>query len=148
MLAEGLKQLPMMEEVYLLTAFPAGRVALWRRGMIQIFMSRVRTLRTLENLLQAVNILVMMVKKGLLGIITALLINVTLDWLDKKELLGLSGQDVSGECRKLPCNQNLELISSSVEPILVSRSAGLRAPVHQNQLSVLDNAAISIILVP
>ena len=116
--------------------------------MIQIFVSMVRALRTLEKLLQAVNILVMMVKKGLLGIMTALLIDVTWDWLDNKDLLSLMGQDVSGVVRKLPCNQNLELISSRVEPVLVSRSAGLRAPGHQNQLSALDNAAISIILVP
>ena len=51
-------------------------MALRRRGRIQIFVSRVRTLRTLEKLLQAVNILVMMVKKGLSGIMTALLIDV------------------------------------------------------------------------
>ena len=53
MSAEGLKQLTMMEEVYLLTAFPAGRVALGRRGRIQIFVSRVRALRALEKMLQA-----------------------------------------------------------------------------------------------
>ena len=102
--------------------------------MIQIFKSRVRALRTLEKLLLAVNILVMMVKKGLLGIMTALLVDVTWDWLDNKDLLGLTGQDVSGVCRKLPFNQNLELISSRVEPVLVSRLAGLRAPGLQNQL--------------
>ena len=56
MSTEGLKQLTMMEEVYLLTAFMAGRVALGRGGRTQIFMSRVRVLRTLEKLLQAVNI--------------------------------------------------------------------------------------------
>ena len=90
----------------------------------------------------------MMVKKGLSGIMTALLIDVTWDWLDNKDLLGLTGQDVSGVCRKRPCNQNSELISSRVEPLLVSRSAGLRAPGHQNQVSASDKAAISIILVP
>ena len=76
MSAEGLKQLTMMEEVYLLTVFPAGRAALERRGRIQIFMSRVRALTTLEKLLQAVNIFVILVKKGLSRIMTALLIDV------------------------------------------------------------------------
>ena len=51
-------------------------------------MSRVRVFRTLEKLLQAVNILVMMVIKGLLGIMTALLIDVIWDWLDNKDVLG------------------------------------------------------------
>ena len=110
-------------------------------------MSRVRVFRTLEKLLQAVNILVMMVIKGLLGIMTALLIDVIWDWLDNKDVMGLTCQDFSGVGRKLPCSQNLELISSKVEPLLLSRSARLRVPGHQNQLSVLDNAAISIILV-
>ena len=87
-------------------------------------------------------------KKGLSGIMTALLIDVTWDWLDNKDLLGLMGQEVSGACRRLPCNQNSELISSRVEPNLVSRLAGLRVHGHQNQLSASDNAAIFIILVP
>ena len=145
MSADGLKQLTMMEEVYLLTLFPAGKVASGRRGRIQI---RVRALRTLEKLLQAINISVMMVKKRLSEIMTALLIDVIWDRLDNKDLLGFTSQEVSGVGRKLPCNQNLELMSSRVEPALVSRSAGLRAPGHQNQLSAFDSAAISIILDP
>ena len=32
-----------------------------------------------------------------------------------------------------PCNQNLYLIWSQVEPVLVRRSAGLRGPGHQNK---------------
>ena len=143
MSAEGLKQLTMTEEV-----FPAGRVDAERRGRIQIFVSRVRALRTLEKLLQAVNISVIMVKKGLLGIMTALLIDVIWDLLDNKDLLGLKGQEVSEVGRKLPCNQNLEVISSRVKPVLVSRSAGFRAPGHQNMLLASDSAAISIILAP
>ena len=90
----------------------------------------------------------MMVKKGLSGNITALLIDAFWDWLDNRDLLDLTGQDFSGSGKKLPCNQNLELISSRVEPILVSRLAGLSVPRHQNQLSASDNAAISKILVP
>ena len=148
MSAEGLKQLTMMEETYLLTSFPAGQVASGRLGRIQIFVSRVRALSALEKLLQAVNISMMMVKKGLSGIMTALLIVVVWDWLDNKDLLGLTGQDVSGVGRKLPCNQNTELMSSRVEPVIVSRLAGLSVPGHQNQLSALDSAVISIILVP
>ena len=105
-------------------------------------------MKTLEKLLQAVNISVMMVKKGQSGIMTALLIDVVWDWLDNRDLLGLRCQNVSGVGRKLPCNQNSELMSSRVEPVLGSRSAGLSVPGHQNQLSALDSAAISIILVP
>ena len=86
-------------------------------------------------------------KKGLSGIMTALLIDVIWDWLDNRDLLGLTGQDVSGVGRKLPYNQNSELMSSRVEPVLVSRLAGLSVPGHQNQLSPLNKAAISIILV-
>ena len=148
MSVEGLKQLTMTEEVFLLTVFPAGPVASGRCGMIQIFMSMVRALRTLEKLLQAVNISLMMVKKGLLGIMTALLIEVIWDWLDNKDVLGLTGQEFFGAGRKLLCNQNLELISSRVEPLLVSRLVGLSVPGHQIQSSALNNTAISIILAP
>ena len=38
---------------------------------------------------------------------------------------GFVGQVQMGCGRKLPCNQKLELIFSSVEPDFVSRSAGL-----------------------
>ena len=70
----------------------------------------------------------MMVKKGLSGIMTALLIDVIWDWLDNKDVLGLTGQDFYGVGKNLPGSQNLELISSRVEPVLVSRSARLRVP--------------------
>ena len=50
--------------------------------------------------------------------------------------------------RKLPCNQNLDLIFSSVDPDLVNKSAGLRIPGHQNQLSAFVSAEICMILVP
>ena len=69
----------MMEEVYLLTAFPAGLEASGRSRAIQIFMRRVRALRTLEKLLLEFCILVMMAEKGLSGIMTDLLIDVVWD---------------------------------------------------------------------
>ena len=50
--------------------------------------------------------------------------------------------------RKLPFNQNLELICAQLLPDLVSRSAGLRSPGHQNQLLGEDEAKISISLTP
>ena len=65
----------MMEERYLLTAFSAGLGASGMRGMIQIFMRRVRALRTLEKLLLEVNIPVMMMEKGLSGIMAVLLMD-------------------------------------------------------------------------
>ena len=43
------------------------------------------------------------------------------------------GQEDLGWGRKLPRNQNSGLIWSQVVPVLVSRSAGLRGPGHQNQ---------------
>ena len=60
----------------------------------------------------------------------------------------LIGQDDLGWGRKLPCNQKSDLIWSQVEPVLVSRSAGLRCPGHQNQQSDEDAADISMSLVP
>ena len=59
----------------------------------------------------------------------------------------LIGQEEGGWERKLPCNQKLELIFSRVAPDLVSKSAGLRDPGHQFQLSAIGNAEISMILV-
>ena len=46
------------------------------------------------------------------------------------------------------CNQKSDLIWSQVEPVLVSRSAGLRGTGHQNQLLDVVTAVISMIQVP
>ena len=59
----------------------------------------------------------------------------------------ISHLDVRVE-RKLPCNQTLDLIFSSVDPDLVNKSAGLRIPGHQNQLSAFVRAEICMIVVP
>ena len=67
---------------------------------------------------------------------------------DMRDAQALIGQEDLGWGRKLPCNQNLEFSFSSVDPDLVSRSAGLRAPGYQFQLAVADRAEISMILVP
>ena len=69
-------------------------------------------------------------------------------WSEMRDAQGLVGQEDGGWGRKLPCNQNLEFSFSSVDPDLVSRSAGLSAPGHQCQLAVADRAEISMILVP
>ena len=69
-------------------------------------------------------------------------------WSEMRDAQALIGQEDLGWGRKLPCNQNLEFSFSSVDPVLVSRSAGLRAPGHQFQLAVADRAEISMILVP
>ena len=58
-----------------------------------------------------------------------------------RDAKGFAGQLDVGVERKLPCNQNLDLIFS-VDPDLVSKSAGLRTPGHQNQLSVFDSSDI------
>ena len=60
----------------------------------------------------------------------------------------LIGQDDLGWGRKLLCNQKSDLIWSQVELVLVSKSAGLRGPGHQNQQSDEDVAEISLSLVP
>ena len=69
-------------------------------------------------------------------------------WSEMRDAQGLVGQEDGGWGRKLPCNQNLEFSFSSVDPDLVSRSAGLSAPGHQCQLAVADREEISKILVP
>ena len=51
-------------------------------------------------------------------------------WSDMRDAQALIGQEDLGWGRKLPCSQNLEFSFSSVDPVLVSRSAGLRAPGH------------------
>ena len=61
-----------MEETYLLTAFPVGLEASGMRGMM---MRRVRAFQTLEKLLLEVNIPVMMMEKGLSGIMAVLLMD-------------------------------------------------------------------------
>ena len=69
-------------------------------------------------------------------------------WSEMRDAHDLVGQEDGGWDKKLPCNQNLEFSFSSVDPDLVSRSAGLSAPGHQFQLAVADRAEISMILVP
>ena len=63
------------------------------------------------------------------------------------EVQRIIGQEDFSWGRKLPFNQNLELMCALV-PDLVSRSAGLRSPGHQNQLLGEDEAKISISLTP
>ena len=60
----------------------------------------------------------------------------------------LIGQDDLGWGRKLPCNQKSDLIWSQVELVLVSKSARLRGPRHQNQQSDEDVVETSMSLVP
>ena len=55
------------------------------------------------------------------------------------------GQAETGFGKKLPCNQKSELIFFCIEPDLVSRSSGLRAPGHQAQLLAAVRSDISII---
>ena len=69
-------------------------------------------------------------------------------WTEMRDAQDLVGQDDGDWDKKLPCNQNLEFSFSSLDPDLVSRSAGLRKPGHQCQLVVADRAEISMILVP
>ena len=69
-------------------------------------------------------------------------------WLEMRDAQDLVGHEEGGWGRKLPCNQKLEFNFYSVNPNLVSRSAGLRDPGHQYQLTAADRAEISKILVP
>ena len=72
-------------------------------------------------------------------------IGVSLVVIEEQRIIGQ--EDLSWG-RKLPFNQNLELICAQLVPDLVSRSAGLRSPGHQNQLLGEDEAKISISLTP
>ena len=81
--------------------------------------------------------------------------NEVLGWVDWHggdeaggEVHGLVGQEDFSWGKKLPYNQNLELIWSQLVPDLVSRPAGLRFPGHQNQLSCEEIEEISMSLVP
>ena len=67
--------------------------------------------------------------------------------LMKRDAHGLTGYSSSGWERKLSWSQNLELIFSKVEPVLVSRLEGFSVPGHQNQLSAFVSAKISMICV-
>ena len=60
----------------------------------------------------------------------------------------IMGQEDFSLGKKLPFNQNFELTYAQLVPDLVSRSAGLRFPEHQNQLLDEDTARISINLTP
>ena len=86
--------------------------------------------------------------KGLIDLQETMLmvaVGVLLRMRDAHDLVGQLGFGVE---RKLPCNHNLDLIVSSVDPDLVNKSAGLRIPGHQNQLSAFVSADICMILVP
>ena len=67
---------------------------------------------------------------------------------EMRDAHGLVGQVETWFRRKLSYNQKSELIFSSVEPDLVSESAGFRGPGHHIQLSVVVCDRISMILVP
>ena len=68
--------------------------------------------------------------------------------LEVMEEQGMIGQVDLSWGKKLPFNQNSELTFAQLVPDLVSRSAGLRFPGHQNQLLGEDTARISISLTP
>ena len=69
-------------------------------------------------------------------------------WSEMRDVQNLVGQEEGGWDKKLSCNQNLEFSFTSVNPDLVSRSAGLSDPGHQCQLAIADRAKISMTLVP
>ena len=99
-----------------------------------------------ENTLKRLWVLVrrseMRLVRGLTGSVITCLIVV------RKDAHFLIVQECSDWERKILWSQKSELICSKVAPDLLSRSAGLSGPGHQNQLSEFVSAAISIILVP
>ena len=80
--------------------------------------------------------------KGLIDLQETLLMVAVGVLLRMRDAHNLISQLDFGVERKLPCNQNLDLIFSSVDPDLVNKSAGLRIPGHQNQLSTFVSAEI------
>ena len=70
--------------------------------------------------------------KGLIDLQETLLMVAVGVLLRLRDAHNLVGQLDFGVERKLSCNQNLDLLFSSVDPDLVNRSAGMRIPGHQN----------------
>ena len=105
-------------------------------------------LRTLEKLPDLSRNSVMMSAKGLIDLQETLLMVSVRVLLRMRDAHDLVGQLYFGVERKLPCNQNLDLIFSSVDPDLFNNSAGLRIPGHQNQLLAFVSEEICMILVP
>ena len=69
-----------------------------------------------------VNIPVMMMVRGMSGVMAILLMDAVKGWPEIREVLALTGQDFSGDGRKLLCSQNPELMLSRVKPTLDTRS--------------------------
>ena len=99
-------------------------------------------LRTLEKLPDLSRNSVMTSDKGLIDLQETLLMVAVRVLLRMRDTHDLVGQLDFGVERKLPCDQNIDLIFSSVNPDLVNKSAGLRIPGHQNQLSTFVSADI------
>ena len=100
------------------------------------------TLRTLEKLPDLSRNSVITSDKGLIDLQETLLMVAVRVLLRMRDTHDLVGQLDFGVERKLPCDQNIDLIFSSVDPDLVNKSAGLRIPGHQNQLSTFVSAEI------
>ena len=73
------------------------------------------------------------------------LMGISLEVMEEQRMIG--HVDLS-RGTKLPFNQNSELTCVQLVPDLVSKSAELRSPGHQNQLLGDDAARISINLTP
>ena len=148
---DELKQLMMDEEMEFLALFHVRMGRVGDEGYLEVLVALGRrhiALRTLKKLLDLSRNSVLTSVIGLINLQEILLmvaVGVVLRMRDAQNLI--SQLDVRVE-RKLPCNQNQDLIFSSVDPDLVNKSAGLRIPGHQNQLSALVSAEICMILVP
>ena len=73
--------------------------------------------------------------KGFGGVADTFLKMAEVVWLEMRDAQGLVGHEKGHWGRKLPCNQNLEFNFFSMDPDLVSRSAGLRDSGDQYQLT-------------
>ena len=90
---------------------------------------------------------VMMSVRGLIDLQEIFLMVAVVVVLRMRDAHNLVSQLDFGVARELPCNQNLYLIFFRVDLDLVSKSAVLRIPGHQNQLSAFVSTENCMILV-
>ena len=134
------KLLMMEEEMKILTEIQVEVGLGFCLQVLQLLWMKVSAAITLERLWLGSRRLMMRVEDGSAGTAVVGFMILVGSSLMGRDAQFLIGQDDLGWGRNLPCNQKSDLIWSQVEPVLLSKSAGLRGPGHQNQQSDEDVA--------
>ena len=142
------KLLMMEEEMEILTEFQVEVGLGFCLQVLQLLWMKVSAAITLERLWLCSRRLMMRAEDGSAGTAVVRFMNLVGILLMGGDTQFLIGQDDLGWGRKLLCNQKSDLIWSQVELVLVSKSARLRGPRHQNQQSDEDVVETSMSLVP